>query len=632
MVLKKIKALLARRPKRGRPAETEASHTTTTVPAPLDPPAAATSGVPVHRGPEVVHHPVALQDLDPDAVRIVKRLTRFEYTAYLVGGCVRDLLLERKPKDFDIGTSATPRQIKRLFSNCRIIGRRFRLAHIYFQSGKIIEVATFRARDGAEGPPIDVPMAEGSDDDILIRDDNVFGTPEEDALRRDFTINALLYDVNAETVIDHADGLGDLRRKLVRTIGDPATRFREDPIRILRAIKFAARLDFAIEPKTLQALRATRVEIPKAAPPRVLEEFNRFCRSGAGRKSFELCFETGVFEIIVPELAAVYADDGPNRRALLALLDAIDVRWNSGREVGTGEIFTALLFAAVAPSLGWALNGAPVKTDRRDARTIIDDALRPIAVRLRISRKDQEHLRQTLTLLHRMAPPRPMRRGARQAMMRRPAFADALAMLDVLAPVLGGSFADGRTAWDEASAAGADAAHLHEPEHAAGERSLDDAEAPSGSRRRRGRRGGRRRRKTQEDTHAATPGGEAQRPPSASHAPKHPPQPQQLRMPRPAPERAGNLPPVWDDNYFFAALPSVPKTHTETSGDDVNRYGGGIVAPSVDDHENGETGAQAVANPSQRSRRRRRGGRGRRKGAPIVPTGGGSSPPEGGES
>jgi poly(A) polymerase len=296
MVLRKIKALLARGSKRLRPPTSQAEEVPAAAPAP--PPQPSTPEI--HRGPEVVHHPVALRELDPDAVRIVKRLTRFDYAAYLVGGCVRDLLLERSPKDFDIATSATPRQVKRLFSNCRIIGRRFRLAHVYFQDGKIIEVATFRARDAGEGNA-DLADAEAvepvkeAEDDLLIRDDNVFGTPEEDALRRDFTINALFYDVNAETVIDHADGLGDLRRRLVRTIGDPAIRFREDPIRILRAIKFAARLDFAIEPKTLAALRQTRNEIPKAASPRILEEFNRFCRSGAGRRSFELAFETGVF-------------------------------------------------------------------------------------------------------------------------------------------------------------------------------------------------------------------------------------------------------------------------------------------------------------------------------------------------
>src|SRR5262245_24762093 len=166
MVLRRIKELLKRGSGRGRskaePTVVEAA------PSPPAPPP------PVHRGPELAHHPVALRDLDQDAVRIIKRLTRFDHTAYLVGGCVRDLLLERQPKDFDIGTSATPRQIKRLFSNCRVIGRRFRLAHIYFQNGKIIEVATFRARDGGEPAEEAVTAASPDEgDDLLIRDDNV---------------------------------------------------------------------------------------------------------------------------------------------------------------------------------------------------------------------------------------------------------------------------------------------------------------------------------------------------------------------------------------------------------------------------------------------------------------------------
>src|SRR5262245_54995651 len=256
-MLKRLRDLFGRRrsPQPKAVPQQEAEAPAASPPAPL--PA-------IHRGPDVVHRPIQPQALDPDAVKIVQRLTRFGHAAYLVGGCVRALLLDRQPKDFDIATSATPRQIKRVFRNCRIIGRRFRLAHIYFQSGKIIEVATFRAHDGEEVPE------EGAD--LLIRDDNQFGTPEQDALRRDFTINALFYDVNAESVLDHVDGLGDLRRRLVRTIGDPHVRFREDPIRILRAIKFAARLDFTIEPATLQALRRHASEIPRAAPPRVLEE------------------------------------------------------------------------------------------------------------------------------------------------------------------------------------------------------------------------------------------------------------------------------------------------------------------------------------------------------------------------
>ncbi|HEX4825070.1 MAG TPA: CCA tRNA nucleotidyltransferase [Candidatus Polarisedimenticolaceae bacterium] len=597
MVLKKIRALLGRKPGRAAAAAAEA--------APAAPAANVPAVVPVHRGPEVVHHPVALQDLDADAVRIVKRLARFDHTAYLVGGCVRDLLLERKPKDFDIGTSATPRQIKRLFSNCRIIGRRFRLAHIYFQNGKIIEVATFRAKDnGAEADEAAAaataaPAVEA--DDILIRDDNVFGTPEEDALRRDFTINALFYDVNAETVIDHADGLSDLRRKLVRTIGDPAVRFREDPIRILRAIKFAARLDFAIESGTLAALTATRGEIPKAAPPRVLEEFNRFCRGGAGRRSFELCFETGVFEIILPEVASLYAENGAERRALLALLDAIDRRWAAGAAVGTAEIFSALLFAAAAPQLGWPLGGEERREPRGDVRGIIEAVLRPIALRLRLSRRDQEHTRQTLIILQRMVPWKPLRRGTRHTLMRRPAFADALAMLDALGPVLGGIFAESATAWRESlDEPGAQAVPAHEAAHeAAHERPAEGTNG--GERRRRGRRGGRRRHREREESPSA---------PASS--------------PAPAPVRAATMPPVWDDNYFFAALPSVPKRHTESSDGDTDRYGADVVAASP-------TPVEPHTNPSPRKARRRRGGRGRRKPGPILPDGDSSSP-DGGES
>jgi poly(A) polymerase len=622
MVLKKLKALLSRGSKKHRPD--------TTPPPPIEHVEAPPPAPPqIHRGPEVVHHPVALKDLDPDAVRIVKRLTRFDYSAYLVGGCVRDLLLELEPKDFDIATSATPRQVKRLFSNCRIIGRRFRLAHVYFQSGKIIEVATFRARDAGDGGPeladAESPPTPADDaDDLLIRDDNVFGTPEEDALRRDFTINALFYDVNAETVIDHADGLGDLRRRLVRTIGDPVVRFREDPIRILRAIKFAARLDFAIEAKTLAALRQTRSEIPKAAAPRILEEFNRFCRSGAGKRSFELAFEAGVFDVILPELAATYGNDGPERRILLALLDALDTRWKNGGEVHPGQIFSALLFAAVAAHLGLAIDRKTGGTrDGRDARTLVDEALRPIALRLRIARKDQEHIRQTLTALQRLVAPRPMRRGARLALMRRPAFVDAMAMLEVLAAELGGDFAVAKTSWADA-VAGQSTAPAHEAAEGIEPHESEDAPAPAeGGRgkRRRGRRGGRGRRKDR--------GGDAAAAPTQSGTSTGMPAPTPHRAPASpvaavAPvvaARGPKLPPVWDDNYFFAALPSVPTTVGADEENDSGRYATGVVP--VTDASPGE-------NPSPNGRKRRRGGRRHRRGGSMIPPSGAPPPPEGG--
>ncbi len=236
--------------------------------------------------------------IDPDADRVVRKLTRAGYKAYLVGGCVRDLLVQRTPKDFDVATSATPNEIKATFRNSRIIGRRFRLAHVFF-GAKIIETSTFRANPRDE-----------DDHDLLIRRDNVFGTETEDARRRDFTINGLFYDVEREEVIDHVGGLADLETRLIRTIGDPDIRFQEDPVRILRAIKFAARLDFGFEPVTWRALLRWRGEISKCSPPRLLEEIHRLMRGGACRRSFELLVETGVLAVLSPYLAGLLEGPG----------------------------------------------------------------------------------------------------------------------------------------------------------------------------------------------------------------------------------------------------------------------------------------------------------------------------------
>ncbi len=189
--------------------------------------------------------------IDPDAARVVERIRQSKHEAYLVGGCVRDLMLGRKPKDFDVATSATPNELRRLFRNCRIIGRRFRLAHIFF-GRKIIETSTFRAnpRAAADDQGENGNGSGSGKSDLLIRHDNEFGTAVEDARRRDFTINGLFYDIESGQVIDHVGGMADLEARLVRTIGDPDIRLREDPVRILRAIKFAARCDLSIESET----------------------------------------------------------------------------------------------------------------------------------------------------------------------------------------------------------------------------------------------------------------------------------------------------------------------------------------------------------------------------------------------
>src|SRR5690606_29771211 len=199
-------------------------------------------------------HTLSRRDIDADALKVLHRLHAEGFVAYLVGGSVRDLLLGRRPKDFDIGTSAHPYQVKRLFRNCWIIGRRFRLAHVRF-GPKTIEVATFRRQLTPEelaaaqeplheGLPVDVGPAPAPD--RLLHRDNTFGTPEEDAFRRDFTINALFYDIATFSIIDYTGGLEDLKRKLIRCIGEPSVRFQEDPVRMMRAVAMAARLGFTI--------------------------------------------------------------------------------------------------------------------------------------------------------------------------------------------------------------------------------------------------------------------------------------------------------------------------------------------------------------------------------------------------
>src|SRR5579862_3471893 len=258
-------------------------------------------------------HTISRHDIDPDALKVLYRLRQFEYTAYLVGGSVRDLLIGRRPKDFDIGTSAHPYQVKKLFRNCWIIGRRFRLAHVKF-GPKIIEVATFRRQvapgeevvddgvpapvahnaaelaEGAGGtavvPEDEAPPAREAVSDHFIHHDNTFGTPEQDAFRRDFTINALFYDIATFAVIDYVGGLNDLQARLVRSIGDPEIRFREDPVRMMRAVALAARLDFRIDPLSLEAIKVHRHEIARSSAPRLLEEYYKILRAGAAERTF----------------------------------------------------------------------------------------------------------------------------------------------------------------------------------------------------------------------------------------------------------------------------------------------------------------------------------------------------------
>ena len=218
----------------------------------------------------------------------MEKLQAAGYTAYLVGGGVRDLLIGTKPKDFDISTSAKPDEVKSVFRNCLLIGRRFRLAHIRFGK-KVIEVSTFRQGD--------------NDDDQLILRDNEWGTPEEDVMRRDFTINGLFYNSEDETVIDYVEGFADAKKKFLRTIGEPHLRFKQDPVRMIRLLKFQARFGCTVCDETHQALLDCRSEILKSAPARVLEELLRMTESSSAKPFFELMTKQGLLQPLLPTLS-----------------------------------------------------------------------------------------------------------------------------------------------------------------------------------------------------------------------------------------------------------------------------------------------------------------------------------------
>src|SRR5216110_3022718 len=311
-------------------------------------------------------HPLSRKDIDPDALKVLYRLRQFDHAAYLVGGSVRDLLLGRRPKDFDIGTSAHPYQVKKLFRNCWIIGRRFRLAHVKFGQ-KVIEVATFRrqvgvgeevVQDGIPAPDPTTPEGEH-----LIHHDNTFGTPEQDAFRRDFTINALAYDIATFAVIDYVGGLEDLRAGVVRAIGDPEVRLREDPVRMLRAVALAARLGFTIESRLVAAIRTHRNEIAKSSMPRLLEEYYKILRAGSSERAFRGLAEVGLLEPISAELHRGATE------ALWRSLAALDMyrrRFESTPDALTNAILLGSLLVPLRISLhpGRGQSGAGAGSER----------------------------------------------------------------------------------------------------------------------------------------------------------------------------------------------------------------------------------------------------------------------------
>jgi poly(A) polymerase len=364
---------------------------------------------------------IARDRVDPDAAKVVKRLTRSGHFAYLVGGGVRDLLLGQKPKDFDIATSARPHEVRALFRNCRVIGRRFRLAHVLFSGGKIIEVATFRRDPRDDEGAIDeiqegdgvrlVPQRRPVDEqaDLLIRHDNAFGEPHEDALRRDFTINGLFYDLERDEVIDYVGGVPDVRARTVRTIGDPAIRFREDPIRILRAVKFCARLDLGIDPELYDAMIDQRQTVSRASPPRTFEEILRLLRGGAAMRAFYLLWDTGLLAVMLPELAAYLDDVGEASDMVWRRLLAADQRVAQGQLPNDAILLAALLQSPAEEYM----------EGEKDPALAFDSFVEELAGRFTVPRRIRERMRILL------ATQRRLRDGKVGNLARREFFADA---------------------------------------------------------------------------------------------------------------------------------------------------------------------------------------------------------------
>jgi poly(A) polymerase len=258
-------------------------------------------------------HSLSRQKIDLDALKILYRLHGHGFLAYLVGGCVRDLLLGKVPKDFDIVTDAHPQQIRELFRNSRLIGRRFRLAHVYFRGGKFIEVATFRRRSEFEAIDPENPHLS----------ENTFGTPAEDATRRDITINGLFYNIADFSIIDYVGGIEDLQRGIIRCIGDPEEKYAQDPVRMIRVIRHAARTGFHIEERTYEAIFRHVQKIQWCAPARIRDEFLRELREGSAAASMKLMMETGMLFVLFPFLEKVLTSEEARTR-FLAMLSSLD--------------------------------------------------------------------------------------------------------------------------------------------------------------------------------------------------------------------------------------------------------------------------------------------------------------------
>jgi poly(A) polymerase len=455
------------------------------------------------------------QRLDPDAVRVLLRLRQHGYEAYLVGGCVRDLLIGLEPKDFDIATSATPNQVKGLFRNCRLIGRRFRLAHVYFKGGKILEVSTFRQMpnlveepqpsEAAEGEVHsegsehiaeadaeaivaleqgqavpETPVADVADEveaaapDLLITEDNTFGTAVEDARRRDFTMNGLFYDPSQGRVTDYVNGLRDVAKREIRTIGDPEVRMREDPVRILRAVRFAGKLGFDIESRTYAAMEGAVEDLGRCSPPRLLEETFRLLRGGYARPALQLVSALDALEVLLPPVNEYLDGQEPDGvTEYWRFIDAMDAAVRSGSKTFDDSMLLASILLPISldePEKEGA--GEDDGSKPPSVAQAIEQLLSQLVQKARLPRRIAERCRMILMAQRTLAGLR-RRRGGLMGFRGHPLFNEALAVFEVWVAATG-EHQDQLAKWKSGQAP----------------QPVTDAPGPRRRRRRRSRRGG----------------------------------------------------------------------------------------------------------------------------------------------
>lgn len=393
--------------------------------------------------------------LEVESLKVVARLRRHGHVAYLVGGCVRDLLCSATPKDYDVATSARPEEIRAVFRNSRLIGRRFRLAHVFFPNGKIIEVATFRADPLAPEVPeptdvdadVDGEEDDGADEvaddtpdepvDLLVTDDNQFGTVEEDARRRDFTVNGLFYDIHEGTVLDYVGGREDLARKVIRTIGSPEIRMREDPVRGLRAARIAAKLGFTVEPETFLAMQRHADELPRCAAARVLEETLKVLRSGASRPAFEILRGAHILRVLLPPVEEQLARGGDaSAAALWRRLDALDALVKRGDSVTDAVMLATVLSFLPEHTPPGAHEGAGFDEEPDDEPHVIpsiDKVLSQMSAHARLPRRIADRVRAIISSQHQFEeqPKKKRRRRGGGGFVRAPHFPEALQLFEI---------------------------------------------------------------------------------------------------------------------------------------------------------------------------------------------------------